>query len=62
VVFVVTIGLSLWPIILGLVLGGLLAAPLAAIAAKQIPPRPMMLLVGCIVILLSLRNLVLSLH
>ena len=62
VVFVVTIGLSLWPIILGLVLGGLLAAPLAAIAAKQIPDRPMMLLVGSIVILLSLRNLVLSLH
>jgi hypothetical protein len=52
----------LWPIIAGLVLGGLLAAPPAAIAAKQIPDRPMMLLVGSIVILLSLRNLLLSLH
>lgn len=61
-VFVATIGLSLWPIIVGLVLGGLLAAPLAAVAAKQIPDRPMMLLVGSIVILLSLRNLLLSLH
>jgi hypothetical protein len=61
-VFLLTIGLSLWPIILGLVLGGLLAAPLAAIATRQIPDRPMMLLVGSVVILLSLRNLLLSLH
>lgn len=61
-VFVATIGLSLWPIIAGLVLGGLLAAPLAAVAAKQIPDRPMMALVGSVVILLSLRNLLLSLH
>jgi uncharacterized protein len=61
-VFVATIGLSLWPIIAGLVLGGVLAAPLAAVAAKQIPDRPMMMLVGSVVVLLSLRNLVLSLH
>ena len=61
-VFAVTIGLSLWPIIAGLVLGGLLAAPLAAVAAKQIPDRPMMVLVGSVVILLSLRNLLLSLQ
>ncbi len=60
-VFVVTIGLSLWPIIVGLVLGGIIAAPLAAFATKRIPDRPMMMLVGSVVIILSLRNLLLSL-
>jgi uncharacterized membrane protein YfcA len=59
-VFVVTIGLSLWPIIAGLVLGGVLAAPFSAVVTKQIPPRPMMMLVGGVVILLSLRNVMLS--
>jgi hypothetical protein len=60
-VFVLTIGLTVWPIIAGLVLGGLLAAPLAAVAASRIPDRPMMILVGSVVILLSVRNLTLAL-
>ena len=33
-------------IILGLLIGGTLAAPLAAFAAKKLPRRPFMLLVG----------------
>ena len=37
VTFLGTIGLELWPIIAGLILGGALAAPLAAYAAKTIP-------------------------
>jgi len=56
--FVLAIGLDLWPIILGLVIGGAVAAPLAAYAAKLAPPRPLMLLVGAVVIALSLRDLV----
>ena len=56
--FVATIGLELWPIIAGLILGGVLAAPLAAYATKQIPDRPLMFLVGVIISLLSLRGLV----
>jgi len=55
--FVATIGLELWPAIAGLVLGGVLAAPLAAFAAKRIPPRPMMLVVGTVIVALSLRGL-----
>jgi uncharacterized protein len=55
--FVLTIGLSLWPAILGLVLGGVLAAPIAAYATKHIPDRPVMMLVGIVVIGLSARNL-----
>ena len=55
--FIVTIGLSLWPVILGLVAGGVLAAPFAALVARHVPARPIMLLVGVVVIALSLRNL-----
>lgn len=55
--FVATIGLALWPIITGLVIGGVVAAPFAAYAARHLPDRPMMFLVGGVIILLSLRGL-----
>jgi uncharacterized protein len=54
--FVVTIGLELWPIILGLVLGGVLAAPFAAYVTRRLPDRPLMILVGAGIILLSVRE------
>lgn len=56
--FVVTVGLSLWPIITGLVIGGVIAAPFAAYAARYLPDRPVMMLVGGVIVLLSLRGLV----
>lgn len=55
--FVVTIGLDLWPTIAGLVLGGVLAAPFAALVTRKVPDRPLMLLVGAVIVLLSLRGL-----
>jgi uncharacterized protein len=55
--FILTIGLSLWPVILGLVAGGVLAAPVAALVARHVPARPIMLVVGAVVIALSVRNL-----
>ncbi|HKZ97792.1 MAG TPA: sulfite exporter TauE/SafE family protein [Hyphomicrobiaceae bacterium] len=55
--FFLTVGLSLWPIIAGLIIGGILAAPLAAYATKHIPDRVLMLIVGCVVVLLSLRTI-----
>jgi uncharacterized protein len=58
--FIATVGVSLWPIITGLVIGGALAAPFAAYATKHIPSRPMMLMVGVVVMALSLRTLVLA--
>jgi len=57
VTFFVTIGVSNWPMILGLALGGVPAAPLAAWACKRVRPRPLMVAVGCLVILLSARTL-----
>lgn len=57
VTFLATIGLDLVPIIAGLVLGGIVAAPFAAMATRHIPDRPLMLLVGVVIVLLSLREL-----
>jgi uncharacterized membrane protein YfcA len=56
--FVVTIGLELWPIITGLIVGGILAAPFAAVTAKYFPAKMLMVLVGIAVVTLSLRNIV----
>lgn len=57
VTFVVTLGLSHWPVIAGLALGGLLAAPLGAWLCTRVPVRPLMGFVGVLVIALSLRTL-----
>jgi uncharacterized protein len=60
--FVATVGVSLWPIIVGLVLGGVLAAPFAALVARRLPDRPLMVIVGVVVALLALRGLLASLR
>ncbi len=60
--FILTIGLDLWPIIAGLVAGGILASPFAALAAKHFPPKLLMTLVGLVVILLSTRTIYLALN
>ena len=59
--FVLTIVLELWPIILGLTLGGMLAAPFAAYVTRSLPDRPLMIIVGVIITLLSIREFVRSL-
>ncbi len=58
--FIATIGLDLWPTILGLVIGGIIAAPFAALAAKHFPPKILMILVGVVVMLLSARTIYLA--
>jgi len=60
-VFILTIGLVHWKIIIGLMIGGVLAAPLAAYLCSRIPRRPMMCMVGILIIAVSLRTLILSL-
>lgn len=55
--FFLTVGLSLWPIIAGLIIGGIIAAPFAAFATKHIPDKVLMLIVGCVIVLLSLRTI-----
>jgi uncharacterized protein len=56
--FFLTVGLSLWPIITGLIIGGVMAAPFAAYATKHIPDKVLMIMVGTVVMLLSIRTLI----
>ena len=53
----ITIGVSSWLPIAGLALGGAIAAPIAARLTGRIPPKPLMIIVGVVVILLSARTL-----
>lgn len=55
--FVLTIGLTYWQVILGLAVGGGLAAPLAAHVCRWLPHRVLMVMVGLVIAGLSLRTL-----
>ncbi|WP_228713885.1 sulfite exporter TauE/SafE family protein [Arundinibacter roseus] len=55
VTFVTLIGFSHWQVIVGLILGGMVAAPIAATLSRKLPIKTMMILVGIVVIVVSLR-------
>ena len=57
VTFFLTIGLSNWQMILALAVGGLPAAPIGAWVCKHFPVKRLMVIVGLLVIVLSLRTL-----
>ncbi|UBM58741.1 sulfite exporter TauE/SafE family protein [Marinilongibacter aquaticus] len=54
--FIFVLGLNHWQVILGLVLGGVIAAPIAAFLVRKIPLKPMFIFVGTVVIVTSLRT------
>jgi uncharacterized membrane protein YfcA len=56
----ITIGIRNWMPVAGLALGAVIASPIAARLVGRIPTRPMMILVGIVVILLSARTLSMS--
>ena len=62
ITFLLTIGITTWVPVVGLALGGAVAAPISAILAKRIPARPLMIAVGVLVIALSIRTIVLALR
>jgi uncharacterized protein len=53
-VFIAGIGLAPISIVLGLILGGILAAPLAAFLTLKIPVKAMYIIVGSVIVLLQL--------
>jgi siroheme synthase-like protein len=55
--FITIIGLTHWTIIAGLIIGGVIAAPIAAYLANKLPTKTIMILVGIVVIILSLKRL-----
>jgi uncharacterized membrane protein YfcA len=59
--FLLTLGtMKNWVNVAGLMLGGVLAAPLGALLTKKLPMRWMMLAVGLLIIGLSIRTLLLA--
>ncbi len=58
--FFTVIGLGYWQVIVGLILGGVVAAPIAARLANKLPVNSMMILVGIVIIVVSLRQIVLG--
>jgi len=61
-VFVFSIGLGVWKVVVPLALGGLIAAPLAALVCKRIPHKPMLALVGLVISAIALRTLIKTLN
>jgi uncharacterized membrane protein YfcA len=57
IAFVALIGLVDWHILVGLMVGGMLAAPLAAYACKRVPTKALMIVVGIVVTVLSVRTI-----
>ena len=56
--FLFTSSLQVWPIIAGLLVGGVIAAPIAARLTKRIPEKPLMIIVGLLIIALAVRGIV----
>ena len=61
ITFISIIGISHWNVVAGLITGGIVAAPLAAFASRKIPTQKMMLIVGTLIILVSIRIIYVSL-
>lgn len=62
ITFVLTLSFSeYWQIIIGLLIGGAIAAPFAARMTKILPLKTLMIMVGVLIILLSIRTLYLAL-
>lgn len=61
VTFLATIGVQSWAVVGGLMLGGAVAAPLAAWTTSRLPHRPFAAAIGLVVVLTSARILAVSL-
>jgi uncharacterized membrane protein YfcA len=60
ITFFTVIGLGYWQVIIGLILGGVVAAPIAVKLANKLPVKSMMILVGMVIIIVSLRQIILG--
>ena len=57
VAFILTIGLVHWKIIMGLIIGGVIAAPMGALLCKKLPTKTLLIMVGTLIIVLSFRTI-----
>lgn len=58
ITFFLIIGLSHWQIIFGLVVGGMIAAPISIYFSNKIPTKKGLILVGTLVIIISLKTII----
>lgn len=59
IVFIATLGLKdNWKIIVGLLIGGVIAAPFGAMLTRKLPTKAIMITVGLLIIFLQVRTLV----
>ena len=61
ITFVITIGIQHWNIVLGLLIGGIVTAPFAAMLTSRIPIKKMFVVIGVLIISLSIISIVKSL-
>ncbi|MBC7879279.1 MAG: sulfite exporter TauE/SafE family protein [Anaerolineales bacterium] len=63
VLFVIALSFGeYWQIILGLLIGGAIAAPIAAKLSQKLPVKTLMIIVGIVIIILSLRTIYLAMQ
>ncbi|HEU5290378.1 MAG TPA: sulfite exporter TauE/SafE family protein, partial [Cyclobacteriaceae bacterium] len=60
ITFFALIGLQHWHIIVGLILGGVIAAPIAAYLSSRLPVKKLMVVVGILICLVSIRIIAIS--
>jgi len=56
--FFTVIGLVYWNVVVGLILGGALATPIASYTCKKLPQKTLMLMVGALIIALSAETII----
>ncbi|ASZ09915.1 sulfite exporter TauE/SafE family protein [Chitinophaga pendula] len=61
ITFLIFVGINSWQVIIGLVIGGVIASPFAALLVRKIKRKPLMIMVGILVILMSLRTIIMVL-
>lgn len=62
ITFIIFQGIDNWQVVAGLILGGVIASPFGAFLVNKVRRRPLMILVGTVVILLSLRTILKGFH
>ena len=55
--FITLIGLVHWQVIVGLIVGGVIAAPFAALVCKKLPSKALLAIIGVLIIALSTRTI-----
>lgn len=59
-IFTIFIGVDSWQVVTGLILGGVIAAPLGALITQRVNVKASMIFVGLLIVTLSIRTIILA--